>query len=69
MTFRDSIYQYLYCKGEQLDNYYDSLKENIRILRIDEVDYMELIIAKVRCDLFRELSGDIMRLTKGSGKK
>lgn len=51
MTFRDTLYQYLYFKTERIDDYYDRLVDQIRVMKYDELDYMEIIIAKVRKDL------------------
>ncbi len=65
MTLRDNIYQYLYLKGDRIENYYDTLVENYRVLKADELDYVELIIAKARCDLFREIQNDILIMARG----
>ena len=65
MTLRDNIYQYLYLKGDRIENYYDTLVENYRVLKADELDYVELIIAKARRDLFREIQNDILIMARG----
>ena len=62
MTFKDKVILYLYNKGEILDR--DKL-EHVNYMRfhnVDEVDMLETIIRKVRCDLFSEISSDIMTL-------
>ena len=64
MTLKDDLYQYLYYKGQRIDDYYTQLRNQYRLLDADEVDYIELLIAKVRKDLFREIVTDIMHLRK-----
>ena len=48
MTFRDSLYQCLSFKTERIDDYYNTLVDNYRLFGADELDYVELIIAKSR---------------------
>ncbi len=62
MTLRDNLYEYLYLKGERIDGYYEQLRSQYRIIDADEVDYIEMIIAKTRRDLFREIVHDILNL-------
>lgn len=63
MTFRDTLYQYLYFKTERIDDYYDRLVDQIRVMKYDELDYMEIIIAKVRKDLMNEIQQEIILLS------
>ncbi len=64
MTFKDKLILYLHNKSITIDN---DLQENVnffRYRRLDEVDYLELIIKKVRKDLFNEILSDIMSIMK-----
>lgn len=64
MTFKDKLILYLHNKSITIDN---DLQENVnffRYRRLDEVDYLELIIKKVRKDLFDEVLSDIMSIMK-----
>lgn len=64
MTFKDKLILYLHNKSITIDN---DLQENVnffRYRRLDEVDYLELIIKKARKDLFDEVLSDIMNIMK-----
>lgn len=64
MTFRDSLYQYLYFKTERIDDYYSTLVDNYRLFGADELDYVELIIAKARKTLMDEIQQEIVLLSR-----
>ncbi len=64
MTMKDRLYQYLIEKSDRLDGYYETLRSNFRILDADELDYTELLIARVRRELMREVVQEIILLTK-----
>lgn len=64
MTFRDSLYQYLYFKTERIDDYYNTLVDNYRLFGADELDYVELIIAKSRKSLMDEIQQEIVLLSR-----
>ena len=56
------ILSYLYHKSDRLDREYHQLWEYRRYRVLDEVDYLELIIAKVRMDTFDEFSRELRLL-------
>lgn len=66
MTFKDKVILYLYNKGEILDRDKVEHTNYMRFHNVDEVDMLETIIRKVRCDLFSEISHDIMNLINSS---
>ena len=68
MTFRDKLFLYFNNRGTAIENDYAELVSQMRYRAKDEVDYLELIIAKVRKDTFNEILGDIFSILKLSGK-
>lgn len=64
MTFKDKAMLYLLKRSDIADNDFNSTLQYIRYHNVDEVDYLELIIKKVRKDLTAEILRDIMNLLK-----
>lgn len=62
MIFKDNLFHYLYMKSESIDSYYDLLRNNFRVIDADEMDYIELLIARNRRDLMREVTKDVVSL-------
>lgn len=63
MTFKDTLYAYLYNKSEAIDDYYTRLADNYRIFSADEMDYIELLIARTRKRLIDEIQQEIVALS------
>lgn len=68
MTFKDKLIIYLHNKSSKLDDDYTENSAYYRYRKPDEVDYLELIIRKVRKDLFNEIVQDIMLILNTSKK-
>lgn len=66
MTIKDKIVIYLHNKDTRLDNEYNVLVHNYRFRKLDEADLLELIIAKARADLMREVTEEVYLLMKGN---
>lgn len=64
MDIKSTILLYLMNQSDNLDNRYSELRDYIRYHKADEVDYIELIIAKARKDLFDEIRADLTNIIK-----
>lgn len=62
MTKRELIFLYFYNLSDKLDNDYDQLVLNNRSRKSDEVDYLELIIAKTKKDTINSVLVDVMKI-------
>ena len=62
MGFKLNTLAYIYNKQIQLEDEYNSILSHFRYHRLDEVDMLEIIIAKARKDLVREISKDLQNL-------
>ncbi len=62
MTFKDKTLFYLYRKNSQLENEFKEQLQYFRFHSSDEVDFLELIIRKVRSELCNEILHDTMSL-------
>jgi hypothetical protein len=72
MTFKDKILVYIHNKSSQLEKEFEDTVNHQRYRKLDEYDYLESIMLKVRKDTFNEFVSDIMRIIgisdKGSAK-
>ena len=68
MKFKDKILIYLHNKSSLIDSEYNEHINYSRYHNVDEVDYLELIIRKVRRDTYYEISKDIFALLSLSDK-
>lgn len=68
MTFKDKLIVYFYNKGNRIENDFKERQQYIRYHHVDEVDYLDIIIEKVRQDTFNEIFKDVMLLIKGTEK-
>lgn len=64
MTFRDTLYEYFFNKSTAIDNYYQSLVDNFRLFNSDELDYVELLIARTRKNLIDEIQHEVILLSR-----
>ena len=62
MTKKDLLFAYLYNKSVRLENEYEQALINFYWRRPDEVDCLEIIIAKIRLDSYTEMRNEIYRL-------
>lgn len=62
MTTKDKIIVYLYNKGNQVEGDFEEHTHYMRFHKLDEVDYLESIIRKVRKDTVKEIVDDLMKL-------
>jgi len=56
------MWAYTLHKADQLCYEYQNLNNNRRMTYFDELDFLDLITAKVRLDLFEELERDIINI-------
>lgn len=64
MTLIDKILVYLWNKSSQIEKEYQDTLNHQRYRSLDENDYLENIIQKVRRDTFNEFVFDMMSLFK-----
>lgn len=64
MTYKDKAMLYLLKKSDIADNDFNEHLQFIRYHKVDEVDYLELIIKKVRKDTTAEILRDMLNLLK-----
>ncbi|MBQ9919993.1 MAG: hypothetical protein IJO49_04115 [Clostridia bacterium] len=64
MTYKDKVILYLLKRSDIADNDFNEHLQFIRYHKVDEVDYLELIIKKVRKDITAEILRDLMNLLK-----
>ena len=75
MTLKEKLLIYIWNKSSQLEKEYEDTRNHQRYRPLDENDYLESIIQKVRRDTFNEFVSDIMtifkldHLSQGSDKK
>lgn len=64
MTLQDLIKEYLYFKRGFLENDLTALHNRSwwRYRKLDELDYLEFIIAKVRFNMYNEIADDIYKI-------
>lgn len=64
MGLKVDVMSYLYNRTSVIEEEYLAKSAYMRYHRVDEVDYLELIIAKARKDLINEISKDLQHLLK-----
>lgn len=64
MDMKTTILLYLMNQSDFADNRYNELRDFARYHNVDEVDYIETVIAKVRRDTINEIKTDIVNLLK-----
>lgn len=64
MGIKLDVMSYIYNRMSVIDEDFLAKSAYLRYHRVDEVDYMEMIIAKARKDLMNEISQDLMHLLK-----
>ena len=64
MSFKDNVCLYLMNRSDLADDDFQTHLQHYRYHKFDEVDLLELIIKKVRKDVYNEVFRDIMNLTK-----
>ena len=64
MTYKDKAMIYLLKRSDIADNDFNEQLQYIRYHKVDEVDYLELIIKKIRRDVTAEILRDMMNLLK-----
>lgn len=75
MKFKEKLLVYIWNKSSQLEKEYEDTRNYQRYRPLDENDYLESIIQKVRKDTFNEFVSDIMtifkldHLAQGTAKK
>lgn len=62
MTKTDMILAYAYNNATKLDNEFDQMLANIKSRNVDEIDMLELIIAKAKAEEANENLTKIMRI-------
>lgn len=62
MTFKDYVLTYCYRQAAEAENRYNELRNFNRYHNVDEVDMLELIIAKTRRDTTAEFVKDIYNM-------
>lgn len=68
MNFKDKLIMYLYNKSTAIEIDYQEHIQYTRFHNLDEVDYLESIIRKVRRDTYDEIRQDIYTLLSLSDK-
>lgn len=58
----DLILIAIYNKSQNADNDYDMLLYNIRKRNVDEIDCLELALAKNRCNVLNEVLTDVLNI-------
>lgn len=58
-SYKVTVIQYLYNRTTRLEEDYNSKLSFYRYHKTDEVDWLELIIAKARKDLMQEICKDL----------
>lgn len=69
INFKISVLQYLYNKETAIEQDYLSKISYNRYHNTDEVDWLEIIIAKARKDVINEISKDLNNLLAFSDKR
>ena len=64
LNTKNLVLTYLYNRTVTLEQDLDLKRQFIRYHRCDEIDYIEVVIAKARADLINEVNRDIMSLLK-----
>ena len=64
MNFKDKTMLYLLKRSDIADDDFNQTLQFVRYHKVDEVDYLELIIKKVRKDITAEILRDVMNLLK-----
>lgn len=64
MSFKDKVCLYLMNRSDLADDDFLTHLQHYRFHKCDEVDLLELIIKKVRKDVYNEVFRDVMNLTK-----
>lgn len=59
------LFSYIYNNTQLLENEVKQLQSNVRFRRIDTADCMELMIALVRLETFKEVSEHILCILRG----
>ncbi len=62
ISYKISVIQYLYNRTSQIEQEYAQKLSYNRFHNTDEVDYLEIIIAKARKDLMNEITKDLNNL-------
>ena len=62
ISYKIAVIKYLYHKLTSLEEEYNNKISYFRYHKADEVDYLEIIIAKARKDLMNEISQDLNNL-------
>lgn len=62
ISYKISVIKYLYHKLSTLEEEYNSKINYFRYHKADEVDHLEIIIAKARKDLINEITQDLNNL-------
>lgn len=68
MTIKDKLILYIYKKGDEIETDYENHQHFIRFHKVDEVDFLEMIIRKVRRDTYNEILADFMAILSMSDK-
>lgn len=69
ISYKIAIIKYLYERQIRLEDEYNAKTNYFRYHRADEVDYLEIIIAKARKDLINEISKDLNNLLAFTDKR
>lgn len=62
ISYKIAVVKYLYERQIKIEDDYNSKLNYFRYHRADEVDHLEIIIAKARKDLINEISQDLNNL-------
>lgn len=62
MTFKDKVLVHLMRRSDIADEQFNDTMQMLRYHKVDEVDYLEVIIRKVRKDVLTEVLRDVMML-------
>lgn len=69
LSYKISVVKYLYERQLRLEEDYNAKLSFARYHNNDEVDFLELIIAKARKDLINEISKDLNNLLAFTDKR
>ncbi len=69
ISYKISVIQYLYNRNAKLEDEYNTKICYNRFHNTDEVDWLEIIIAKARKDLMAEICQDLNNLLAFSDKR
>ncbi len=62
MTFKDKLMIYIYKKGTQLDEEYETLNQQCRLMPLDSLEHFELMHAKTRLNAWKEFLRDLYNI-------